>query len=255
MLRAAAAAGCIVALGGCRGGDGARATGTTTTVGGTSSTVVRSAVQPPLPETVVVGEAATPSVGIYDSPGQADPPRRTVSSPLAYGGNAVFVVDQDAQPATTGWVKVGLPVRPTGSSGWVKASELRLSQHDYRIVVELGAHRLTLFKGSVAVRAVDVAVGRDTRRTPDGIYFTSELVKPKTPDSAYGAYAYGLTAWTSPADTPDNPVDGQLGLQGTNDISTLGRDTTNGSIRVSDADIRAFAETLPLGVPVIVERS
>jgi len=44
--------------------------------------------------------------------------------------------------------------------------------------------------------------------------------------------------------------DGQMGIHGTNDPTSLGRNVSNGCIRMSNAAITRLAKTLPLGVPV-----
>ncbi len=44
--------------------------------------------------------------------------------------------------------------------------------------------------------------------------------------------------------------DGQFGIHGTNDASTLGGDVSHGCIRMSNVGITLLAGTLPAGVPV-----
>jgi lipoprotein-anchoring transpeptidase ErfK/SrfK len=41
-----------------------------------------------------------------------------------------------------------------------------------------------------------------------------------------------------------------LGLHGTGDPSSIGRDVSNGCIRMSNTGITKLAEILPLGVPI-----
>ena len=44
--------------------------------------------------------------------------------------------------------------------------------------------------------------------------------------------------------------DGVIGIHGTNDPSTLGKDVSHGCIRMSNSGITKLAKILPLGVPV-----
>ena len=202
---------------------------------------------PPLPDPVVVAQAAVPSVPVFDGPSAAGPANRTVDSPRPSGAPAVFLVQQQQGDL----LQVLLPTRPNGSSGWIRAADVTLTQHHWHLVVELGAHRLTVFSGSDVVRVETIGVGTQGTPTPGGRWFTTELLQPPTPDGPYGPYAYGLSGFTgAPGGTAG--VDGQLGLHGTNDPSTLGKDVSLGCIRMSNDAISALATQLPLGVPVDV---
>jgi lipoprotein-anchoring transpeptidase ErfK/SrfK len=47
--------------------------------------------------------------------------------------------------------------------------------------------------------------------------------------------------------------DGVIGIHGTNDPSTIGRDASFGCIRMSNEAITRLATTLPIGVPVEIK--
>src|SRR6266511_3432782 len=85
------------------------------------------------PARSTVAQATVRRVGIYTTPGAAAP-ARTLASPQPSGAPLVFIV----QEQRAGWLRVLLPVRPHGSSGWIRAAQVRLSHHDFRIVVALG---------------------------------------------------------------------------------------------------------------------
>ena len=203
--------------------------------------------EPPTPDPVVVAEAAVPLIEVFDEPGEPSPARRTVTSPRASGVPSVFVVLQQR----SGMAEVLLPIRPAGSSGWVKLSDVRLTQHRWRMVVELTAYRLTVFHGPDVVRVETIGIGTAGTPTPGGRWFTTELLQPPDPEGPYGSYAFGLSGFTG---TPDGPKGayGQLGLHGTNDPSTLGRNVSLGCLRMSNEAISALATQLPLGVPLDV---
>jgi lipoprotein-anchoring transpeptidase ErfK/SrfK len=44
--------------------------------------------------------------------------------------------------------------------------------------------------------------------------------------------------------------DGQIGIHGTNDPSSVGKDVSHGCIRMRNSAITTLAKMLPLGVPV-----
>jgi lipoprotein-anchoring transpeptidase ErfK/SrfK len=148
-----------------------------------------------------------------------------------------------------GWLEVMLPVRPNGSTGWVRRSEVSLTEHDFAIVVELRAHRVTVFKGGQVFLQEPVGLGVANTPTPGGIYYIKELLRPPDPNTAYGVYAYGLSGFSNVL-TDFQGGEGVIGLHGTNDPASLGKDVSAGCIRMSNQGISTLAETLPLGVPV-----
>lgn len=197
---------------------------------------------------VIVAEALVPSVEVFDQPGDTAP-SRWVASPRPSGAVAVFQVLQ----RKSDMAEVLLPVRPAGGSGWVRMKDVTLSQHRWRIVVELGAYRLTVFQGPDVVRVETIGIGTGGTPTPNGRWFTTELLQPLTPNGPYGSYAFGLSGFTGTENGPRGGY-GQLGLHGTNDPATLGRNVSLGCLRVSNEAITALATQLPLGVPVDVRR-
>src|SRR4051812_11679181 len=98
-----------------------------------------------------------------------------------------------------------------------------------------------------------VGLGTSTTPTPGGVFFTEELLRPTDPGGAYGPYAYGLSGYSRVLNEFMGG-DGQLGIHGTNDPSSLGRSVSHGCIRVSNATITTLAKMLPIGVPVQIVR-
>jgi L,D-transpeptidase-like protein len=192
-----------------------------------------------------VARATGHQVEVYASPGAKSVQRRIENA--ADGAPLVFLVAEQRND----WLKVLLPVRPNGSTGWVRAGGMTLSQHDYHIVVALKAHRITVYNGAQVIRHEPVGLGRDQTPTPGGLYYTTQLIKPPNPNGVYGTYAYALSGFSEVLKT-FNGGEAFLGIHGTNDPSGLGKDVSHGCIRMSNAGITKLAKTLPLGVPVIV---
>ena len=69
------------------------------------------------------------------------------------------------------WLQVLLPVRPNGSSGWVKATEVRLTQHGFRILIELGAHRITVSEGATVIDEEPIGVLRHRQAAGNAAQF------------------------------------------------------------------------------------
>jgi hypothetical protein len=174
----------------------------------------------------------------------------TFANPLASGGPLVFLIpDLTGNPRQ----RVLLPVRPNGTYGWVDTADVDLEYHNYSILVELSEFRLTLFDHGEPTFSTLVGVARENAPTPDGIYYTTELLEPVVPSTIYGAYAYGLSGYSETLEEfAGGP--GQLGLHGTNDPSSLGTQVSSGCIRMHDDEITHLVEDigLPVGVPVEV---
>ena len=210
----------------------------------TTTSVASSAALDAAAQLSTVAQATGPNVAIYNSPGDGAP-ARTLANPEPSGAPLVFLVRQRQGD----WMQVLLPVRPNGSTGWIESSQVRLSQHDFRIVVELGAHRITVYQAGVVVDTEPIGVGTQDTPTPGGLYYTKELLRPPDPNGPYGPYAYGLSGFS---DAVPNFAGGEgvIGIHGTNDPSAVGHDVSHGCIRMSNAGITKLAQMLPLGVPV-----
>lgn len=199
---------------------------------------------PPSSGMSTVAQAVGPQVGIYTSAGDPEP-QQTLDDPQPSGAPLVFLVRQ-RQPE---WLEVLLPIRPNGSTGWVRQSDVTLTQHDFAIVVELAAHRVTVFKAGQAGFQEPVGLGTASTPTPGGLYYVKELLQPPDPNTVYGAYAYGLSGFSNVI-TSFEGGEGVIGLHGTNDPSSLGRDVSAGCIRMSNEAITRLVGVLPLGTPV-----
>lgn len=175
---------------------------------------------------------------------------RVLDPATEVGGQLVFLVKEEAPD----WLEVYLPLRPNGSTGWVRSGDVELYEHDYRIELSLSERRLVLFEGSAVVLDEPIGVGGDETPTPGGIYYLKELLRPPDPAGFYGPYAYGLSGFSNVL-TDFAGGEGVIGLHGTNDPSSVGRNVSNGCIRMANTTITRLVEQvgLPLGTPVVVK--
>lgn len=174
---------------------------------------------------------------------------QTLSSPNEMGATRVFLVDgKDG-----GWLKVLLPIRPNGSTGWVKASDVKLSSTTHRVEIDPKTFTFTVFDGDKVLRTGKVATGEGGTPTPAGRFYFTELVEPLDRNSGYGTYAFGLSGF-SPTLQEFAGGPGQLAVHGTNEASALGGKASHGCVRVSNDDITWMANNLAIGTPVIVKK-
>ncbi|CAA9217980.1 MAG: hypothetical protein AVDCRST_MAG10-495 [uncultured Acidimicrobiales bacterium] len=257
--RVAAGVAMALALVGCGGGDsgpGAAQAPATTGPAATVATTVAPTTTAPATPLWLLATAKVPSVDVYASPVQPEP-ARALENPQPSGAapGSTYPLRMLVVEDRGDWLKVLLPIRPNGSSGWIRRGVVDLESHDYRAVVELGEHRITVWKGKDVLLQEPVGVGASGRTpTTQGLFYTTELfeVSPSQ-QGAYGPYAIALSGYSEVHYSFGDGGTGVLGIHGTNDPSGLGRDVSNGCIRMSNTAITKLAQTLPLGVPVEIK--
>ena len=192
-----------------------------------------------------VAYARSRHVLVYRSPSAKRPVR---ALPNPYHGTLFAFLVRRVRPR---WLHVFLPVRPNGSSGWVRRSQVLVLRDQYRVRVELRRHRLSVWRSGRLVMRQPVGVGRPGTPTPVGRYYLVELIQTDDPQGPYGPYAFGLSAHSDVLQRFDGG-DGQVGIHGTNFLQGLGTDVSHGCIRIGNAAIVRLARTLPLGTPVTI---
>ena len=218
----------------------------------TTPTVEPNPVAPLPAYASLVAVATGPEIAVYDRP-DAAASRRTLPNPWrvdpqrpAAVVEQVFLVEDRR---ADGWVHVLLPVRPNGSTGWVRATDVTIHSVAYSVKVELHAHQITVYdRGAILYRGA-VANGKPSTPTPTGRYYVRVLIKATNPHTVYGPYAYGLSSHSDALSSFDGG-DAEIGLHGNDDASVLGHAVTHGCIRMDNAEITKLATLLPLGTPV-----
>lgn len=197
----------------------------------------------PAAGTSFVAEATVPRVAIFKEPASGSP-KRSLPNPLD-GAPLVFLVERDQGE----WLLVNLPVRPNGSKGWIRKSDVVLTKHNFRITVDLSDHRLTVRQGTKVILDEPTGIGTEDTPTPGGVYYTKRLVQPPNPKGDFGPFIYELSGFSNVI-TDFLGGDGVIGIHGTNRPELLGKDVSHGCIRISNSGITKLARILPLGVPV-----
>jgi lipoprotein-anchoring transpeptidase ErfK/SrfK len=127
------------------------------------------------------------------------------------------------------------------------------------VKVVKSSHTLYLYEGDKIIMTAIVAVGENPgdkqragdRRTPEG-----EFVVEQIQNSSYWKYDFG-----------DGPVEGAygpwfirlktgwqgIGIHGTHDESFLGKDVTEGCIRMKNEDLEFLKSRISIGTRVVIE--
>lgn len=148
------------------------------------------------------------------------------------------------------WYKALLPVRPNGTTGYVPGKALKVTYTTFRLQLERAKFRLTLFDGCDKVRSFPVGIGTGATPTPVGRFYLTGLFKPPDTTTVYGVSIYTLSGFS---DVLTNwKLGGIIGLHGTNDPTSIGRNASHGCIRMRNRDILALEKLLPLGTPIVI---
>ena len=204
----------------------------------------------PKPQPFVTATQKVPELTAYQDAVETSPAVTKLSDKTEYNIPRTYLVtDQTSRP---GWLNVLLPVRPNGTSGWIKASDVTLGSTDYEIRIEVGAHKLTLLKLGQPVLESAVVVGADKTPTPPGtFYITDPLDLHSQPNAGYGVFALGISGFSNVL-TSFKGGPGQLAVHGTNNPAQVGQNISNGCVRVPNDIIEQIAAQAQLGTPVTI---
>ena len=147
------------------------------------------------------------------------------------------------------WLKIALPMRPNGTTGWVLRGALGpirtvrtwLTVDRTRLRAQFFDHGRLAWKGPVGI-------GKESTPTPDGLFWVREQFV--LPDQAfYGPYAFGTSAYANISDWPGGGV---VGLHGTSVPQLIPGRPSHGCIRLRNDDVLWLAYHMPNGTPVAI---
>jgi lipoprotein-anchoring transpeptidase ErfK/SrfK len=107
----------------------------------------------------------------------------------------------------------------------------------YNITINIAARKLTLFKDGRLFKIYPIAIGKPSTPTPRGNFRI--INKAHNPGGPFGARWLGL-----------NAPNGDYGIHGTNNPSSIGKAVSNGCIRTYNNNIIELYNLVPVGTPV-----
>ncbi len=147
------------------------------------------------------------------------------------------------------WVKLRIPMRPNGRTGWVPRDALgAFYLTRLLLVVDRQRLRISLYRSGQLVWSAPVAVGKPSTPTPPGWFWITERFKIENASSGYWPYAFGTSAYSTLTDWPGGGV---VGIHGPYYEPQLipGR-VSHGCVRLRVADDEWLAHHITLGTPV-----
>jgi lipoprotein-anchoring transpeptidase ErfK/SrfK len=220
----------------------------------TNSAEQNSPTAVPLPTRDTLSQVATAkgrSIDVFSNPNKPDFETIRAADVLTVPNQTplVFLV----KTVTDGWLQVWLPVRPNGSTAWVRERDVTVADTRYWIDVSLSDFTLKVYDDEDMVFETAIGVGQDEMPTPGGTYYIRELLQPPNPNGIYGPYAYGLSGY-SPVLDSFKGGDAVIGIHGTDTPSSIGGTVSHGCIRMPNDSITQIVNQvgLPLGTPVYI---
>jgi hypothetical protein len=162
----------------------------------------------------------------------------------------VIGVARDAHDV--GWLRVMLPGRPNGSTGWIVERGTRRLTTGWRLLVHLGSRSVVVLRHARRVASFAAVVGKAATPTPVGSFFVEETVALDAAEPG-GPFALALSARSDALREFDGGP-GQIALHGRDGLGgRLGTAASHGCIRLSSAGITWLAERIGPGVPVEID--
>jgi L,D-transpeptidase catalytic domain len=159
-----------------------------------------------------------------------------------------LVLSSWTNPAGNTWLKVRVPRRPNGRTGWVRASALA-ALHTVHTQLRVNRHtlRVTLYDRGRKRFSAPIGVGKAGTPTPGGHFWIREKFRVGG-HTLYGPRAIGTSAYAPTLS--EWPGGGVVGLHGTDQPQLIPGRPSHGCVRLRNADILRLYRLAPTGTPV-----
>jgi lipoprotein-anchoring transpeptidase ErfK/SrfK len=175
----------------------------------------------------------------------------TGTTTYSHRAQVLMVTGRLVDPTGAGWVRVRLPERPNGAAGWVPLADVRLAGTRQRIVVDLGARTLEVWRGSTRLASWNAGVGRAQTPTPTGHFAISDALRTLPAwRGVYGEHTITLTAHSSVLQSFMGG-NGLVAIHG-GSAGRVGRASSNGCVLLSAPHLARLRRYALPGTPVII---
>jgi len=146
------------------------------------------------------------------------------------------------------WLRVRLPMRPNGRTGWVVREALGPLRvvHTY-LRVNRQTLRATLYSDGRKIWSSPIGVGKPGTPTPAGHFWIRERLRNLGGGTIYGPWAFGTGAYSVLSDWPGGGV---VGVHGTDAPQLIPGRPSHGCIRIPNEKITQLVRLMPVGTPV-----
>jgi len=194
------------------------------------------------------GTIAWPSVAVRSQPSRTAPVLKTMKQFRPdFRPRVVLALEQRTDPVTgePAWLRITIPGRPNGRTGWIPAASATLEPVDRWLVIYRGARKFEFYVNGKVVRTGKVAVGRKGMETPTGLFYVQAKFDPSW--AVLGAYAFETSGYSKLSDWPGGGV---VGVHGTNSPELIGQAVSHGCVRLFNKDIQYLRSVVSVGTPI-----
>ncbi|HYJ21857.1 MAG TPA: L,D-transpeptidase [Solirubrobacterales bacterium] len=173
--------------------------------------------------------------------------------PLTRARTVLPVLGQRSNRKAGSWLRVRLPGRPNGHTGWISANRTRQTSTPWHLRIKLSTRQLTVYRGGHVRRQFRVVIGKPSTPTPRGAFFIEEALALSSYETG-GPFALATSARSNVFQEFEGGP-GQIGIHGTNNLSGApGSAASHGCIRLRPRAITWLARRVGAGVPLTVTR-
>ena len=179
-----------------------------------------------------------------------------VPTQARWNGGPVGLLVLDTATLADGslWLRVRLPIRPNGTSGWIPADETELSPTPYRIEILTRQRIVRFLETGRVMHRFRAVVGAPRWPTPHGLFAVSERVAQPNPRGFLGTWALHLTAFSNTLiNFGGGP--GTIAIHGRGGASLLdplGSARSHGCIRITNRAVDYIEARAEEGTPVVI---
>jgi lipoprotein-anchoring transpeptidase ErfK/SrfK len=192
--------------------------------------------------------------GVHQEPEAGSPQTELVAPqrPLTGEPTTLPVIGALTGPDGVRWLRVMLPGRPDGSTGWIAERGTRETVTSWRLVVDLAARRVRAYSEGHLVRTFQAVVGKPSTPTPTGEFFVEETLQMPAGEAG-GPFALALSARSNVLQEFEGGP-GQIAVHGRDNLGgTLGTAASHGCIRLATASVEWLSVRIGPGTPTTIE--
>ena len=186
-------------------------------------------------------------------------PRRSSTRLLIVSAHRPLTNEQTVLPVTAHatsadgarWLRVRLPGRPNGHTGWIERAKTVSRVTAWHLVVELSTRRVAVYRNGAIVRTFRAVIGKPATPTPTGAFFVEEAVQLSAGDVG-APFALALSARSNVLQEFEGGP-GQVALHGLANVGgILGTAISHGCVRLDAKTMTWLVARIGPGVPVTI---
>ena len=187
-----------------------------------------------------------PRQGLNSAGVRKTPDGYAFTNPTYFKNPLVFMVTEDDGD----WLKVQVLARPNSQEGWIKRSDVTVSEIHTHMELNKATFHLKAFDGDNLISETDVVIGKDSTFTPVGRFFLAEKIS-HPPAGAYGPWILATSAYSEALDSFDGGLP-QVAFHGTNNPGLIGTQASNGCVRMPNEVDEILNDKMPAGTPITI---